>query len=260
MKQVIPSVKETAFNCPHCGALTTQYWHSLIAKKNHPDHPRPFVVTHLDENQFDHIQDKTLKANITAKFRRMAEGYPHLGTEEKGSYGDEIVYNLNISDCYNCKKIAVWIFNRLIYPSFGEAPPANEDMPSEIRCDYDEASLILNFSPRGAAALIRLCIQKLCKHLGQTGNNLNVDIGNLVKMGLDTRVQKALDSVRVIGNNAVHPGQIDLRDNREIAESLFRLLNLIIERTISEPKHIDDVYESLPQSARDAIARRDDNA
>ena len=32
------------------------------------------------------------------------------------------------------------------------------------------------------------------------------DIVSMVKRGLEEQVQKALDAVRVIGNNAVHPG------------------------------------------------------
>ncbi|MDX0563333.1 DUF4145 domain-containing protein [Sinorhizobium medicae] len=144
-----------------------------------------------------------------------------------------------------------------MYPQRGEAPPANPDLPEEIKLDYNEASTILDLSPRGAAALVRLCIQNLCKHLGQSGQNINADVKALVAAGLDARVQKALDAVRVIGNNAVHPGSIDLRDDRAIAESLFHLLNVIAEKMISEPKHVDEVYAKLPESARAAIEARD---
>jgi len=30
-KSVTPSIRETAFNCPHCGAYTTQTWYDLWA-------------------------------------------------------------------------------------------------------------------------------------------------------------------------------------------------------------------------------------
>lgn len=63
--------------------------------------------------------------------------------------------------------------------------------------------------------------------------------------------------MRVIGNNAVHPGSIDLRDDRATAENLFRLLNLIAEKMISEPKHVDEVYAALPPNALAAIEARD---
>jgi hypothetical protein len=50
---------------------------------------------------------------------------------------------------------------------------------------------------------------------------------------------------------------LDLRDDQVTAASLLRLLNLIAERMISEPKHIDEMYSKLPQSARDEIDRKD---
>jgi hypothetical protein len=112
-------------------------------------------------------------------------------------------------------------------------------------------------SPRGAAALLRLAIQKLCKELGESGPNLNDDIASLVRKGLDPRVQMALDAVRVIRNQAVHPGQIELRDDRTTAEALFDLVNLICEKMITEPRHVEAVYKKLPENARKAIEKRD---
>ena len=105
--------------------------------------------------------------------------------------------------------------------------------------------------------MLRLAIQKLCKDLGKPGENLNSDIGALVSDGLSPKIQQALDFVRVIGNNAVHPGQIDLSDDRRTAATLFRLLNVIAEKTISEPKHISQIYNELPEEALKAIERRD---
>ena len=83
-------------------------------------------------------------------------------------------------------------------------------------------------------------------------------IGNLVKNGLPTTVQKALDAVRVIGNKAVHPGQIAFDvDDKSTAETLMKLLNIISERLITEPKEIDGIFDALPQSVKDSIEKRD---
>lgn len=128
--------------------------------------------------------------------------------------------------------------------------------PPDVRADYEEAWSIVALSPRGAAALLRLCIQKLCEHLGEKGK-LDDAIAALVKKGLDARVQKALDIVRVIGNESVHPGQMDLRDDPDTATELFRLINLIVEVMISQPKHIETMYSGLPESRRQAIEKRD---
>ncbi len=93
--------------------------------------------------------------------------------------------------------------------------------------------------------------------LEQPGKNINTDIAALVKAGLNVQVQQALDIVRVIGNNAVHPGQIDLQDNKEIAESLFGLVNIIAEKMISEPKHVESIFDNLPDGVKKQIEERD---
>ena len=80
---------------------------------------------------------------------------------------------------------------------------------------------------------------------------------NLVQKGLAASIQKALDSVRVIGNEAVHPGRIDLKDDSTTAAGLFRLVNIIVEQTISNQKHIDEFFEKLPEAKRKAIEKRD---
>ncbi|HNJ61220.1 MAG TPA: DUF4145 domain-containing protein, partial [Chitinophagales bacterium] len=80
---------------------------------------------------------------------------------------------------------------------------------------------------------------------------------NLVKKGLPPKVQEALDSVRVIGNESVHPGELNINDNREIAAQLFKLVNFIATKMISEPKEIDEIYNSLPEKKLKGIEERD---
>ena len=113
-------------------------------------------------------------------------------------------------------------------------------------------------SPRGAAALLRLAIQKLCKYLGESGENINIDIKELVKKGLPQKLQQALDSLRVIGNNAVHPGQIDIKDDIDTAHKLFVFINVICDNQITQPKTIDEFYKTkIPENLRNAIDKRD---
>jgi len=145
----------------------------------------------------------------------------------------------------------------MLFPNATTAPMPHADMPPEVLADYEEARAISSDSPRGAAALLRLAIQKLCKFLGQPGKNLNDDIGTLVKAGLPIEIQQALDVVRVVGNNAVHPGELDERDVAAVATSLFELVNAIVEDRIARPKKFKALFDALPQGARDAIERRD---
>lgn len=159
--------------------------------------------------------------------------------------------------CARCGKFALWEGERLFYPPMYVAPLPATDMPEDVKEDYQEARAIFAQSPRGAAALLRLAIQKLVVALGESGDNLNESIGNLVKKGLRADIQKALDVVRVVGNNAVHPGVLDVKDNPEMALSLFKLTNLIVEDRITKPKEVKELFEALPKEAKDAIAKRD---
>lgn len=161
------------------------------------------------------------------------------------------------SHCSRCEQMAVWFKKRMIYPITSGAPQPNADLPDAAKADYREADAIAQLSPRGAAALLRLAIQRICVHLGQAGKHLHADIGALVAKGLPHKVQEALDAVRVIGNDCVHPGQMSESDTHAVVKSLFQLVNFIAEKTISEPKAVDQIYSSLPSGSRDGIRLRD---
>lgn len=213
-----PELDKEAFNCPYCNAYANFHW-----------------------------------SHISVTVPRGQTTIPHKAAQ-----------------CARCKKWTLWTFEqtgrgpsgpihvgRLVQPIKLISPVAHSDLPEECKSEYDEARQVLPFSPRAAAALLRLCIQKLCKELGAAGNNVNDDIGALVKGGLDARIQKALDVVRVTGNNAVHPGTIDLQDDPKLVNKLFKLTNMIVEEMITKPKEIDDLYETLPHAAKKAIDKRD---
>ena len=78
--------------------------------------------------------------------------------------------------------------------------------------------------------------------------------------GLNPLVQKSLDVVRVVGNEAVHPGSIDLRDDRDTALQLLNLVNLIADQMITHPKAVHSMYEMLPEGKRAAIEQRNERA
>ncbi len=165
------------------------------------------------------------------------------------------------SQCDACEHKIIWKSGEVVWPHVSIAPEAHVDFPEDLRADYEEARLIYNDSPRASAALLRLCLQKLCSHLGAPGKNINDDIQFLYdEYGLGRRVRDSMDILRVVGNNAVHPGEINLDDNREISLGLFRIVNFIIDKAISEPAHVDSIFSQLPEGAREAIERRDERA
>lgn len=177
-------------------------------------------------------------------------------TYSQRSYGgEEVTFAL----CDACQQETVFVGRRMVWPIATEAPPPSVDLPVSLHRDYEEAAAIHKLSPRGAAALLRLLIQKLCVELGSRESDINSAIARFVSDGrINPAIQKALDAVRVIGNESVHPGTMDLRDDAATVRSMFGLVNFIVEKMISEPKEIDAIYNSLPPRKLDGIAKRDD--
>lgn len=164
---------------------------------------------------------------------------------------------IRVGTCQHCNKRTLWIEDKMYFPDTGNAPFPNAEMPNSVLKLYSEAAAISSKSPRGASALLRLSIQVLCQELGEPGKNINTDIGNLVKKGLPVIVQQSLDILRVTGNDAVHPGQIDT-DNPETVGQLFDLVNIIIEYMIALPKKVSGIYTSLPPDKVKGINDRDE--
>jgi hypothetical protein len=258
-KKSPPSIKETAFDCPHCGAFTTQYWFAIYAAPHKDDNPLPNVPNAAFRLQIQEDKDipKEQKIFLFDWYDKMATGLVFLHEKSESRYS-KYVYNLNISKCYHCKKITVWVHDNIVFPPEKQGVPLNQDLPEDIIKDFEEARSIVGLSPRGAAALLRLCIQKLCKHLDEKGKNIDDDIKSLVSKGLNPLIQKSLDIVRVIGNEAVHPGVIDLNDDRDTANKLFGLINSIADQMITHPKTVEELYYGkIPEPKRKAIEGRD---
>jgi hypothetical protein len=165
-----------------------------------------------------------------------------------------------MSLCGHCGERMLWVGNRIVWPRVGAVEPPNPDLSEQVKRNYLEASAILDISPRGAAGLLRVCIEELCGDLEAKGEKLDHKIADLVARGLPVQVQQALDVVRVIGNEAVHPGQMDLRDDRVTAASLFQWVNYIAERMISEPNRLKEAFDSLPPNKLKGIEDRNAKA
>lgn len=201
-----------------------------------------------------------------------------LNEIEKDDYEHEqlVFYaekNWKIYECPVCKGITILSFYRgedtrissekymidveHIYPAKTEEIEApNEEMSREVQSLYDEARSIFSLSPKSSAALLRLGLQILCKELGEKGDNINDDIHGLVKKGLDVEIQKAFDILRIAGNNAVHPGELNLDENPEIAYKLFGVLNFIVNSMIAKPKYLNSLYEKMPEKAKESVVNR----
>lgn len=174
------------------------------------------------------------------------------------------VLDWRLASCVHCKRFSVWFEERQVWPISHAGPLPNGDLGEEVVALYNEARSVASLSPRSAAALLRLCtemlVQRLCKESSLRCGDLNEGIGQLVKQGLPQQIQQSLDALRVIGNGAVHPGQMDLADDRRTVESLFDILNLIANDRITQPKAVESLYAKLPTAQRQSIESRDGKA
>ncbi len=150
---------------------------------------------------------------------------------------------------------------RMIWPVKSSAPDPNPDLPDEVEENYREAMAVLPHSPRAAAALLRLALQRLCVHFKQPGKDINKDIGSLVAAGtIRPMVQEAMDTIRISGNESVHPGELNLNDDQELARALFEFINLVADEAITQPAKVKAMYERMPEGKRNGVDSRDKKA
>jgi len=165
--------------------------------------------------------------------------------------------DLRCCNCAQCGKWSYWYQEKQVIPTDGSAPRPADDMPDDCLVDFEEARSVFSISPRSAAALLRLTLQKLLVRLGEKGKKIDDDIRSLVSKGLPPEVRRAMDICRIAGNNAVHPGELDLNDTPEVAFRMFGLLNFIVRERITRPKEIEELWGTMPEGARETVEKRD---
>lgn len=211
-KYTKPCFKGAAFNCPHCGVYSRMEWDGF----------------------YDMYADRIKQV-------------------EKYSF-----FN---STCYHCQRSMIWYLkgnNSKIFSPREVTIPPEENMPENIKEIYEEASLVLGDSPRASCALLRLALQELMKYLkeniqiynGLNNRNINEDIKEIINIGNFYQDQKemleeAMNSVRLIGNKASHPSELDINDNPEIANTLFEMINFIVGEIITKPKEREERLNKL---------------
>lgn len=219
-----PKFRLEAFSCPNCGVLTTQKWNLIGSKSN------VLFDTYID------------------------------------------IENILISTCSYCRKYAIWEDKKMIFPlepkvEAIEPPPKiqnpNQDLNKHIRKVYNEARKIVSISPNGACALLRLALEMLCDKLIQKEeqleeNTLRGKIKHIVKeKGLNPELEQAFHIVRIVGNEVVHSGQTDLKDNREIAIKLFEIINIIAEDLITKKEKIKKLYREVSKKKKEKTVKKE---
>ena len=199
-KYIEPRFRLGAFNCPICFAYSNQNWELFLETKFIGK-----VISH-SINEYDCLDwDHRL----------------HFSTAK----------------CDHCKNRSFWIDNKLVYPNQRPIAPAHEKMDREIKEIYDEAASIIHNSPRSSCVLLRLALQRFLEI------RLNNALGSgkikedLIKFfnenKMSEHLKKAMDSVRIIGNENSH--KFDENDTFENSLIAFKYINSIYD----ELEHIE---------------------
>jgi Domain of unknown function (DUF4145) len=164
--------------------------------------------------------------------------------------------DMAISVCGTCSARSLWFEKTIIYPStVSTAPAMSPDMPAELQREYEEAAGVAPVSPRAAAALLRMCVEGLCKTI--SGKDRFEDaIDELQKKGLPPEIQLAMDVIRQSGNEVMHAGRLYGEDDQQTVSILFRLANSIVTWAITEKRQMLELYEQIPEEKRKALEQR----
>lgn len=219
-KFVAPELLLDVFTCPYCDVTAKQAW----------------------------------CGNTTARraFQRdESEESSAIGFSSSGALVPE-VRNWLFSICENCGNVAVWHEDEMVHPFSCPVGDPNPDMPEDVKAKYLEASEVVASSPASAAALLRLGLQVLLREILQdeSSGNIYKDIVKLKERPIDSSLVKALDIIRIAGNESVHPGTLDLSESRDDALYLFELLNMVCDQFFTQPNRLKEMYEKMPASRR----------
>lgn len=252
-----PSTDRTGFHCPHCGVKCAQKWYDLYGRSLEKTPYRPdWDDINYWEGQVASTLDETKKKLAEKNLRYVTSLHNgDIRIAAVSSFYVGAISNLYASQCSECSEIALWMRDKLTYPVVGEVTP-HPDLPNRVADTFNEAAKVLEHSPRASAALSRLALQQLCEDLGCEENYLDGQIAELVARGLSLDIQQMLDGIRVIGNNAVHPLEIDISEDNQTPLFLLECINRICQRLITEKQEAEKLYEMLPPGAKEKIEKR----
>ena len=183
--------------------------------------------------------------------------------DEEGAWGVEWEI------CPACKRVIIRLVvwppgvnqkprvHSLVRPRGIAQAPLSPDVPKEFAQDYREACLILADSPKASAALSRRCLQHVLRDAAKTKKKDLIDQINEVMPNLPSYLAKMIESVRVMGNFAVHPikstntGEI-VDVEPEEAEWLLDTLEGVFDFYFVQPAEAERKRQAINEKLADA--------
>jgi hypothetical protein len=98
---------------------------------------------------------------------------------------------------------------KVIYPQEAPRTVSDEDIPENVRNDFNEAAAVLPASPKASAALSRRLLQHILRdEVKVKAQDLSREVDEfLSRPGIPTNIRDAIDAVRDFGNFASHPNR-----------------------------------------------------
>lgn len=228
-----------AIRCPHCNIVAQQEWYQV-----------KFTERLVEGDYYNNPQ--------LDSYYEVIEGTGAF------VYGESIVREnkiLAFCMCHSCENYSLWANRKLVHPPKSIVKRPSEFMPDDVKEVYQEASSVFEHSPRAASALLRLALERLLPQVGAEKDSINNMIAQLAReKKIMKKTKEAMDSLRIIGNDAVHVGEMIFdkdRDEKKVALSLFRLLNRIVNETIESENELQEIYNGLPENKLNGIKQRD---
>lgn len=222
-------LNQKSFKCPHCGAFAHMEWNNLYVVSQDPMGNDFYIKTRVHQANCASCGNNNIWYNHAPEMDWLP---PNNFYEPRD--------NNDLTRLYPIQEIA----NK-------DIPSAKADMPEDVTKLYIEAALIFELSPRSAAALIRLALEKLCDYLGVNKKNIKESIEELARTNIiPISVAKAADNIRLIGNANVHSGIICDEVLEDINPAIFTYINLIVDYAITKPKEIEEINLLFPEKKR----------
>jgi hypothetical protein len=174
---------------------------------------------------------------------------PHCGVDAQQTWQDadfpargtgEVDKALMRAQCVLCGGRSYWVSGEMVWPHPAVGLPPPDDLPEDLRSLHNEARAVAAISPRSAAALLRLLVDRLIASLGTPDGTLSERVDWLAAEGhLPTQVVEGLTACRVVGPASLRPGEIDpdAEDDPGVVLFLCRLVDTIVDTTITLRRH-----------------------
>ncbi|WP_185203039.1 DUF4145 domain-containing protein [Glaciihabitans sp. INWT7] len=139
-------------------------------------------------------------------------------------------------------------------------------MPDQARELYEEARQVAGVSRRAGAALARATLERFLRDFdtaAPAGATLADRIDRVVPQ-VSAGLGELLTLIRHVGNKSLHvedaPDEAVVlvldEENTEMIDALFVAINDLVEELITKPARTSRLAALIPQSVRDAAARR----